>query len=137
MRSWLWRREFGWMAVGFGWIFVVAGVAQGISRWRFLDRAVRTHAVVVGIDETPDEDGGSMKTPRLSFDVGGRRVEFRGGLPMSPSPYSVGDRVAVVYDPQAPEKAEINHWFQLWFQPFLAVLIGGFLAASKRMWSSP
>lgn len=59
--------------------------------------------------------------------IRGRIIRFTAGIASRPTTYQVGDTVDVLYDPDAPHQAQINHFTHLWFYPLLFVFFGIFL----------
>lgn len=55
----------------------------------------------------------------------GEVVRFEGKTGGSEFAYRIGQQVAILYDPQFPQDARIDSWFELWFPPFAVILLGG------------
>jgi hypothetical protein len=76
------------------------------------------------------EEGKAMRPkylfrPRVRFRTSdGQTVVFTPSLAMRPEPYQVGQPVAVLYDPDHPETAQIDHFLYLWFHATVPVLFG-------------
>jgi hypothetical protein len=74
--------------------------------------------------------------PVVRFKTGsGRSVTFQASVamrdnrarnPARPRPYSPGDRVQVLYDPDHPQKAQIAGTMYLWFYPLLLLFFSLF-----------
>jgi hypothetical protein len=53
----------------------------------------------------------------------GQRLRVEGSISASPTPYRVGERIGVFYDPANPSDALIDSFIERWF---LTLLLGGF-----------
>ncbi|UCH74323.1 MAG: DUF3592 domain-containing protein, partial [Rhodospirillales bacterium] len=54
----------------------------------------------------------------------GETVEFKSRFGIWPSPFAVGDRVVVAYEPRDPTAARIDSFWTIWFMPLLLVAFG-------------
>lgn len=64
--------------------------------------------------------------PRVRFVTAtGQPVEFQASAASSDTGYRVGDRVPVLYLPDAPDNASINTFFHLWIFPTILLGLGG------------
>lgn len=111
--------------IGLGWL-AYGGLLK--VRGRSVEGTVVGH-------ERSDADGTSF-APVVSFKTAeGRTIEFTSGeyLPREPPP--LGQHVRVLYDPAAPQRAEIDSFETLWMMPAvffatgLACVAAGFGAA--------
>jgi len=69
-------------------------------------------------------EAGDNEKPTVEFRTkDGRRIRVEGTISASPTPYRVGERIGVFYDPAQPEKALIDSFLERWFLP---LLFGGF-----------
>jgi hypothetical protein len=59
----------------------------------------------------------------------GRSVKFAARVASRPIPYQVGDQVSVIYDPNKPQKAQINRALYLWFHVIMLLFFGVFALA--------
>jgi hypothetical protein len=108
----------------FGAVFLLVGVAMlvlaAIVAINSLDKAggIRVEGVVI---EARDN-----QKPVVEFRTGeGQRVRIEGGISASPTPYRVGERIGVFYDPADPSGALIDSFLERWF---VSLLFGGFAA---------
>lgn len=115
----LWRPVFTIV----GLVFLIAGIGLAIFVGAYLvndyDKALngeRAEAVVLQA-----RDG---TKPILEFRTRrGEPIRIEGKISSSPSPYDVGERVSVFYDPADPADALIDTFIERWFLP---LLFGGF-----------
>lgn len=99
---------------------VVAAVWAGLRMVSIADLA---HADGTVVDL---RDGGRSLRPVVQFSPpGGSPVQFESLIGSSPPRYAIGDRVGVRYAPDDPSDAVIVAFWELWFFPMLAALIGG------------
>ena len=110
----------------FGIVAVILGTACYFSYShgrKLLARADRAAGTVV---ELRHGGGNSTYRPVVSFQTAqGQAVTFVTTWGTSPPAYRRGDRVSVLYDAAAPEKAEIEGFLSLW----MGTLILGGLAS--------
>jgi hypothetical protein len=115
----LWRPTFTIMGV----VFLIAGIGMAVFVGAYVagdyDKILngeRAEAVVVRAD-----DGGK---PVVEFRTKrNQRIRLEGKISISPSPYRVGERIDVFYDPADPSGALIDAFGERWFLP---LLFGGF-----------
>jgi hypothetical protein len=90
----------------------------------FLENAVKTRAIVVDMKEHRS-DGDPLYYPVFSFtDREDNRHEIRSSIGANPSPYAIGDRVEVYYDPDHPQHNKLDRFVSLWLGPVLPAAIG-------------
>jgi len=118
-----------------GIAFALLGIvllACGLVWWqhvgRFVQSSEHTEGTVIEIVEKRDRDGGIKFSPIVEFtDHQGQQRKYYSTTGSNPSPYSVGDKVEILYDRDRPDSAGINSWFDLYFGPlFLTIMGGGF-----------
>ncbi len=115
----LWRQTFAILGI----IFLIAGFGLAVFIGAYLvndyDKVLngeRAEAVVLQA-----RDGAK---PILEFRTRrGEPIRIEGKISSSPSPYDVGERVSVFYDPADPADALIDTFIERWF---VALLFGGF-----------
>ena len=108
----------------FGTVFLLVGLAMlvvvAIVTVNSLNKAggIRVEGVVI---EARDN-----QKPVVEFRTReGQRVRVEGSISASPTPYRVGERIGVFYDPADPSAAMIDSFLERWFT---SVLFGGFAA---------
>jgi hypothetical protein len=91
----------------------------------WLKRTVEAQGTVIEMLRTSDKDGGVLHEPVVRFETAeGRKIRFEAGFRSNPPAYRVGDTVAVVYLPDAPERAQIRGFLSLWMGPMIMAFIG-------------
>ncbi|MBN2302367.1 MAG: DUF3592 domain-containing protein [Lentisphaerae bacterium] len=119
-----------------GVIVVAIGLLDMAFRVRFLRRACRTWGTVQSMEERypsgPFQARGVRSIPsylpKIQFVTeDGLRYEFvEYAISRFLSP-QVGRKIAVAYDPHAPQKACIVHWLTLWARPVSITMFGIFV----------
>jgi hypothetical protein len=106
----------------FGTVFLLVGAVLllGVAfvTVNSLEKAggIRVEGVVVEANDN--------QTPVVEFRTReGQRIRIEGGISASPTPYRVGERIGVFYDPTDPSAALIDSFLERWF---LSLLFGGF-----------
>lgn len=115
-----------------GGIFSVVGIGLllgGFAFWQAQTRFVRSSAQAVGTvtDFVKQRDSRNRATyaPQVRFVTSdGQKHEFTSTVSSNPRGFEVGDKVTVLYDPAAPNTAQINTFLQLWFGPVLLAGMG-------------
>lgn len=88
----------------FGWLYYTFSGNQALAQ-----NGESATGVVVALEESGDPEGGCcVYTPLVEFSVSGQRYTFEGGVASDPPAYEVGEQVAVLYDPNDPETADIE-----------------------------
>ncbi len=106
----------GFVLLAFGLVlWAVAALALADS-----ERLAKDGAVAQGIVIAADDN----QKPVVEFRTGdGRQVRIVGNISASPSPYRVGERIGIFYDPANPTDALIDSFIERWFLP---LMFGGF-----------
>ena len=102
--------------------FCLWGVYAGYISWKLDNEGVTTTGIVVSLDESDDSEGGCcVYSPVIEFEAGGQTYSFDGGNASYPPAYEVGEQVEVIFDPAAPDTAQINKWSERWLFPIIIV----------------
>jgi hypothetical protein len=108
------------------------GLAKAIQEF---PNAVHTEGTVVKLKMSSK----GATTPIVEYQVGGKVYQFQGREKSTwPWNYSVGEKVAVLYQPDNPEAAIIDSWGR-WLIP-VALTVGGLfalvviVAGARRKW---
>jgi hypothetical protein len=120
------RRTIGGGLVAIAVVIAFGGVFSYRSTRRFIDRAARAPGTVVRVLEEVDAgDGGKSYYPVVQFRApAGAPVEFRSHFGSNPAGYRPGDPVTVLYEPDAPDRAEIADFWPLWSLTLMCGLLG-------------
>jgi hypothetical protein len=107
--------------------FLGVGLYEAIKIGRILQSYERIEGTVTGNSyyADPAEDGSGAYYPSVTFQPeDSRPIQFADGIGTYPARYSVGDRVAVLYNPADPSDARINSWMRLWVAPIIFIIVG-------------
>lgn len=110
---------FGLILLG----FAVRGVIQEIH---FINASTRTQGMVTAlVERNTGSRGRTAYYPKFSFSTqSGQTVEVLSRQGKSPSSFSTGDRVTVLYIPSHPTSAKIDSFSQLWVDETILTFIG-------------
>lgn len=104
-----------------GTICVVAAVVVGTWRMNFAAGAAHTEGTVLRLVAT-DQKG--SRAPVIRYEVDGKAYEFQSSISSNPPNYAVGQKVAVLYQPDNPGAGTIDSFFERWFMPILLGVFG-------------
>ncbi len=83
---------------------------------------------IVGSNSRSSSEGGYTYYPVVAFKaLDGRKYTFEGKTGSSPPMFDVGDKVMVLYDPDRPEKAIIDHGWLNWLPSLGLMLLGALM----------
>ena len=114
-----------------GWGFIaVAVITLTISFFvyrhvhGFVQSASRAQATITKLTERRDHDSDIVYYPVFTFkDSKGQTHEIDSSSGQYPPAYKVGDTVTVLYQPEQPENAKLDSFFDIWGW---AAMLGGF-----------
>ncbi len=109
-----------------GVVFLAGAVALAVPSIAFVARAVRTQAVFVGsVTRIGGSHGGSFHHPEFRFQTSdGRSFVVSSHFGSTDQPYATGDTVPVLYDPEDPDRSEIDSILELWLTPLALAIVG-------------
>ncbi len=119
------------VTLGLGLLLLALGLALGalsltvfVRRRKLLRTGAKTFGMVTEMRWYMDPQEGRMYTPTVTFTTPmGETRAFTSKVGTFPPRYHVGQQVAVVYDPDNPQHANIVSFMDLWFMPLFC---GGF-----------
>lgn len=117
------------------YLALIVGLSMLAGAWfsyksttEFLGAAVSGRGEVVDFFESRSSDSITYR-PVVSFETDtGQLIRFTSSTGSNPPAYNRGETVEVLYDPLAPDNAQINGFFSLWGVPVIFVAIGGLLS---------
>lgn len=130
-------RVFGSIFTGVGSIFVITGIIITVNTRNFVGKSISAQGTVIDLVRrtSRDSDGRSSTAyyPVIKFTASsGEPTEFEANSGSNPPAYTKDQQIEILYNPQEPQSATINSWFDLWFLPAmftgmgsLFVVIGG------------
>jgi hypothetical protein len=119
------------IAAVMGIVFAVLGLALivGAGVIFFRQRKARASAVqasgeVVALERHQGQRGW-LYYPVVEFEAAsGQKARFESEVGSNPAGYSAGQQVKVLYQPDAPEKAEIDSFTSLYYYPGCLLVMG-------------
>jgi hypothetical protein len=109
---------------------LLAGFMLLYRNWRFVNNALTTNGVVIGLRRRGStKSGRALYSPVVSFVAAdGSRVEFTEPIRRHPPGFEVGERVEVMYDRRNFKRARVpkSRW-DLYFPAWIFLLVGGVL----------
>ena len=125
------RASIGWLTV----IFILVGLGMLLIAGAMLARdplfagaAAKATGTVVELRRSTTGGGRASYHPVVVYrDQSGAEHRFTGAIGSNPPDYRRGERVAVRYDPAAPEKALIDSWSARALGPGLIGAMGALL----------
>lgn len=120
------KRWAGYVLLVGGIVMAITGVWQIFEGQAFLDNTARAEGTIVALKRERGAKGMAEDHPVVQFTApeSGATFSFKSRFGMWPSPFSVGEKVDVAYDPTNPVRARINSFWTIWFVPILINLFG-------------
>lgn len=114
--------RYGFTVIGLGLLIGAFFIYKNTAA--FLENAVQTEGTVTQLVKYGSTDSGSSYyKPVVNFlTQQGQSIEFTSPTGSIPAAYSEGDKVVVIYLPEAPQSAKIKNFFSLWGD---AAIVGG------------
>ncbi len=112
----------GAVLVMFGTVALLAGILFTIFTYLFVGGATSATGTVTGFST----DKG-ISYPVIQFPDTLAPVTFTATFSSTNEPYKVGDKVAVLFNPETPTAARVNSFFSLWYFPVFLLIAGGVL----------
>jgi len=116
-------KSIGMLMVFIAVIAILTGSFSLIKTFNFISKAVKTYGIIAELHRSDDVSGVTYR-PVFSFmDTSGNQYNVYSSLGDDPPKYKVGDKVPVVYDPEQPQKAQIDSFLDLYGLPLAMVII--------------
>ena len=118
-----------------GAALLLAGVFVTYQQLNFLGRSSEATAIVVDLyweEEYESGDDGPGGFVMIGYPVfqfvdsrTGEQITARGSFGSSSPPYTIGQEVNILYDPENPTtRVSVNSFWDLWLLPIVILLIG-------------
>ena len=119
------KRWAGYFLLVGGIVMAIAGACQILEGKGFLDATERAEGTIIALERKTSAKGLPEDHPVVLFTApeSGLTFPFKSRFGMWPSPFAVGEKVEVAYNPANPGQARINSFWTIWFVP---ILIGAF-----------
>jgi hypothetical protein len=120
------NRWVGAILLAGGLTMISGGIWYAHDTITFLEATKRTHGTVLELKRERGVRGIRLDHPIVRFVVPetGRDQIFKSKIGLWPSPFDVGERVEVAYDPGNPKHAKINSLWTLWLPPVALTVFG-------------
>lgn len=131
IRRWSWGLGEGmgwlWLFPAIGLLMLAIAAALMAARMKFEAEASRTVGTVVELAVSSGSDGsGDTLCPVVDYRVpSGEPIRFVSSTCTRPARYRVGQRVAVLYRADAPERPSLDGWADRWLGAAICGGIGG------------
>ena len=121
-----------------GIVFLTFACAMGVQSVRLTNGAARTEGTVIRMEQSLGQEGSA---PVVRYRVEGKEHEFKSNMQTSPPAYAVGEKVTILYQPDQPDLAGIDSFFDRWALPLIfggvgavltGVSVGAFIVAFRR-----
>jgi len=98
-------------------ILLGVSVWYAFSSWMFFSNGVEVQGTVIRLEESTSSEGGTTYSPVFSYTVDGQQYEYESVNSSSPPSNEVGDVETLLYDPNNPDRARQNSFWELWLLP--------------------
>jgi hypothetical protein len=89
------------------------------SSWTFYSKGIEVQGTVIRLESSSSSEGGTTYSPVFSYTVDSKQYEYESVNSSNPPSNEVGDVVTLLYDPNRPEKARQNSFWELWLLPII------------------
>ena len=87
------------------------------SSYMFYSNGVEVQGTVVRLESSHSSEGGTTYSPVFSYTVDGQKYEYESVNSSSIPSHQVGESATLLYDPNNPDKARANSFWELWLLP--------------------
>jgi len=113
-----------------GFILAALALFFWLRTRAFLGNAQKAQGTVLRMVYSSDSEGSGGYSPEYTFrTMSGQVIEVTDRMSSNPPQFKEGQIIDVLYDPENPNRARINKWFNLYFAPmllgFLGLVFGG------------
>ena len=114
--------NFSKVMIGLGIILVGIGAISSIRTLTFLNRAVLVTGEIIELAERKNFSRDILYAPVFTFrDRTGETHTVLSSIARALPAGDVGDRIAILYDPDNPKNAEVNSFVSIWG---LSIIVG-------------
>ena len=112
-------------------IMLIVSILYTYSSFVFYTKGIEVEGTVVRLESHSSSEGGTTYSPVFSYTVDGKQYEYESVNSSNPPSNEVGDVETLLYNPDKPEKARQNSFWELWLLPCILLPISvGMLALS-------
>lgn len=115
------RGNWWWLLMLHGtWIILMGiGVLYTFTSWRFVTNGDEISATVIALTESHSADSGTTYSPVFEYQVDGQTYTYESVNASSPPTHELGEQTTLLVDPNNPEKARENSFWELWLLPVI------------------
>jgi hypothetical protein len=106
------------------WLLPISAVILvGLSLWytftsyMFSTNGIEVEGTVVRLESSHSSEGGTTYSPVYRYTVDGEQYEYESVNSSSIPSHQVGESTTLLYDPNNPEKARVNSFWEMWLLP--------------------
>jgi|YelNatPaOPRAMG01_1025707.scaffolds.fasta_scaffold00626_6 hypothetical protein len=116
----------GKVFIGVGLVALLGAVGTACSTWFFVRGAQRTLGTVIELQQSTDNESDRVTyAPVVGFqDANGFQHTVASRVYSAPPKFRVGDTVPVLYRPEAPDRARLARYWDLWGLPTVLGMLG-------------
>lgn len=118
------KNVLGYIFLAIGLLLLVMDLFVARSTSNFISASEKAKGVVIRNDYVGGSRSASYRPIVRFVTAKGRTVEFASGIASSPPSYNESDEVEVLYNPENPQKAEINDFISMWLIVMILTFIG-------------
>jgi hypothetical protein len=108
-------------------VLLVVSIWYGYSSYQFVSSGIEVEGTVVRLESSSSADSGTTYSPVFRYTVDGQEYEYESVNSSSPPTHKVGEITTLLYDPNNPEKARENSFWELWLMPIILCPISIFM----------
>lgn len=98
-------------------ILLAVSVWYTYSSYMFYSNGVEVQGTVIRLESSHSSEGGTTYSPVFRYTVDGQQYEYESVNSSSLPSNEVGDVETLLYNPDKPEKARQNSFWELWLLP--------------------
>lgn len=100
-------------------ILLAVSIWYSYSSYQFVSNGVKVEGTVVRLESSHSSDSGTTYSPVFRYTVNGQEYEYESVNSSNPPTHEVGEVSTLLYDPNDPEKARENSFWELWLMPVI------------------
>ena len=111
------------------WVILFGvGILYGFSSWRFATNGTEVPATVIALTESHSSDSGTTYSPVFEYQIDGQTYTYESVNASSPPTHEVGEQTILLVDPDNPQKARENSFWELWLLPVIMCPVSALVA---------
>lgn len=112
------------------WIILLGiGVWYAYTSWQFTSAGDEVPATVIALAESYSSDSGTTYSPVFEYQVSGKTYTYESVNSSDPPTHHIGERTTLLVDPDDPERARENSFWELWLLPAIMCPVSLLVAA--------